>query len=45
MAQRRVVLCCPLGTDAHVAGEREIQAWHREVTGHDHPWLAETMGD
>jgi hypothetical protein len=42
---RRLVLCCPLGTPEHVAAEREIQEWHRELTGSDHPWLAEHLAN
>jgi hypothetical protein len=40
---RRLVLCCPLGTPEHEQAERELQAWHRELTGADHPWLAEHL--
>jgi hypothetical protein len=39
----RLVLCCPLGTPAHERAERDIQRWHRELTGSDHPWLAEHL--
>jgi hypothetical protein len=38
---RRLVLCCPLGSPEHVAAEREVRAWFRDLTGEDHPWLAE----
>ena len=41
--RRRLVLCCPLGTPDHAEAEREIQAWHRELTGADHPWLVEHL--
>jgi SAM-dependent methyltransferase len=37
----RTVLCCPLGTPEHVEAEQEINAWYRELTGDDHPWLVE----
>lgn len=40
---RRSVLCCPLGTPEHRAGEEEIQGWYRSVAGEDHPWLAEHL--
>ena len=43
VTRRRLVLCCPLGTPEHQQAEREIQAWHRELTGADHPWLVEHM--
>jgi hypothetical protein len=43
VARRRLVLCCPLGTSEHERAEREIQAWHRELTGRDHPWLVEHL--
>lgn len=43
VARRRLVLCCPLGTPEHVAAERDVQAWHRELTGAEHPWLAEHL--
>jgi hypothetical protein len=39
----RLVLCCPLGSPQHAAAEREIQDWHREVTGAPHPWLEEHL--
>jgi hypothetical protein len=40
---RRLVLCCPLGTPEHAQAEREIQAWYRELTGEDHPWLVQHL--
>ena len=43
VTRRRLVLCCPLGTPDHAEAEREIQAWHRELTGADHPWLVEHL--
>lgn len=43
VAGKRLVLCCPLGTPEHAAAEAEIQAWHRKLTGTDHPWLAEHL--
>jgi len=43
VAARRVILCCPLGTPAHDAAEREVAAWYRELTGAEHPWLAEHL--
>ena len=41
VSRGRTVLCCPLGTPEHVAAEEEVHAWYRELTGEDHPWLAE----
>jgi hypothetical protein len=41
VARGRLVLCCPLGTPEHVAAEHEVQGWHRELTGAEHPWLTE----
>jgi hypothetical protein len=41
VAARRVVLCCPLGSDAHVAAEREVELWYEELVGEGHPWLVE----
>jgi hypothetical protein len=41
VSKGRTVLCCPLGTPEHVAAEEEVHAWYRELTGEDHPWLAE----
>jgi hypothetical protein len=38
---RRVVLCCPLGTPARTAVEAADNAWYRELTGDDHPWISE----
>ncbi len=43
VAARRVILCCPLGTPEHVAAEREVAAWHREVTGSRHRFLEEHL--
>ena len=43
VTRRRLVLCCPFGTPEHAQAEHEIQAWHRELTGADHPWLVEHL--
>jgi hypothetical protein len=43
VAARRVILCCPLGTAEHVAAEREVADWYRELTGAEHPWLVEHL--
>jgi hypothetical protein len=43
VAARRAILCCPLGTPEHVAAEREVAAWHREVTGGRHRFLEEHL--
>ena len=37
VAARRVVLCCPLGSDQHVAAEREVELWYEELVGEG--WL------
>jgi hypothetical protein len=42
---RRLILCCPYGTPQHVAAEEEISAWYRDLTGTDHPWLAEHLSN
>jgi hypothetical protein len=41
VAGRRLVLCCPFGTPAHAAAEREVDEWYRGLTGEGHPWLDE----
>jgi hypothetical protein len=41
VARDRAVVCCPFGSAEHAAAEQELQAWHRALTGSDHPWLAE----
>jgi hypothetical protein len=43
VTRRRLVLCCPLGTPDHDQAEREMQDWHRGLTGADHPWLTEHL--
>jgi hypothetical protein len=43
VAARRAILCCPLGTAEHVAAEREVATWYREVTGRRHRFLEEHL--
>ena len=40
-AQRRVVLCCPLGSPLRGDVEAADNAFYRELTGEDHPWISE----
>ncbi len=41
VARDRVVLCCPHGSPAHDAAERDVAAWYTEIAGRPHPFLAE----
>src|SRR4051794_6874493 len=41
VARARVVVCCPLGTEAHVRAERELAEWYRSLTGDSHRFLRE----
>jgi hypothetical protein len=43
VAERQVVLCCPLGSPAHEAAERELADWHQSVTGRRHRFLDEHL--
>ena len=43
VAESRVILCCPLGSDAHEAAERELADWHESVTGRRHRFLDEHL--
>jgi hypothetical protein len=43
VAARRAILCCPLGTPEHVAAERELATWYRELTGRPHRFLEEHL--
>ena len=43
VADSRVVICCPLGSDAHEAAERELGDWHESVTGTRHRFLDEHL--
>jgi hypothetical protein len=43
VASGRVVLCCPLGTPAHVEAERELAAWYRSTFGEAHRFLEEHL--
>ena len=43
VATTRVVLCCPLGSDAHATAERELADWHESVTGRRHRFLDEHL--
>ena len=41
VARRRVILCCPVGTEAHVACEAALADWYRAETGRSHRFLQE----
>ena len=43
VAQRRVVLCCPLGSPLRSDVEATDNAFYRELTGDDHPWISEHL--
>ena len=43
VAESRVVLCCPLGSEAHEAAERDLADWHESVTGRRHRFLDEHL--
>jgi SAM-dependent methyltransferase len=43
VAQRRVVLCCPLGSQLRSDVEAADNAFYRELTGDDHPWISEHL--
>jgi hypothetical protein len=43
VASRRVVVCCPLGTDARRRIEDSDNAWYRQLTGSKHPWISEHL--
>jgi hypothetical protein len=43
VARRRVIVCCPVGTDGHVAAERELAHWYAGVTGSRHRFLEEHL--
>ncbi|MGI8421914.1 MAG: class I SAM-dependent methyltransferase [Gaiellaceae bacterium] len=43
VASRRVVLCCPLGTDRHVAAERALGEWIERETGAQRRFGAEHL--
>jgi len=43
VSRRTVVICCPLGTPAHVEAERGLSEWHRSVTGSGHRFLDEHL--
>jgi SAM-dependent methyltransferase len=43
VARRQVLVCCPLGTDAHVAAERELSEWYVSVAGRPHRFLEEHL--
>lgn len=45
VARRQVVLCCPLGTPAHVDAERELARWYRSETGRPHRFLEEHLAN
>ena len=41
VARQRIVLCCPLGGEAHEAAERELADWYERTTGARHRFLDE----
>jgi hypothetical protein len=43
VAERRVVLCCPLGSPLRSEVEAADNAFHRELTGKDHLWISEHL--
>jgi Methyltransferase domain len=43
VARRQVVVCCPLGTTAHMEAERELALWYRSETGRPHRFLEEHL--
>jgi hypothetical protein len=43
VARSQVIVCCPLGTDAHVAAERELSEWYVSVAGRPHRFLEEHL--
>jgi hypothetical protein len=43
VAARRMVLCCPLGTPVRAEIEAADNAWYRELTGNEHPWISEHL--
>ena len=40
---RRVA--CPVGGEGHAASERELAAWYRRLTGHEHRYLDEHVSN
>jgi hypothetical protein len=40
---RRTVLCCPLGSPLRSQVEAADNAFYRELTGSDHPWISEHL--
>jgi hypothetical protein len=43
VADRRAVLCCPLGSPLRGHVEAADNAYYRELTGVDHPWISEHL--
>jgi SAM-dependent methyltransferase len=43
VARHRVVLCCPLGTDEHIAAERDLADWYASLSGERHRFLEEHL--
>ncbi len=41
VAQRAVVISAPWKSEATDQAEEAVVRWHRQITGQDHPWLAE----
>lgn len=44
VARTQVVLCCPLGSDAHSRAEQELADWYAELSSRRHPYLDEHVG-
>lgn len=45
VAARRVVLCCPFGSAAHMTAERKLAEWYTARFGHGHPFLEEHLAN
>jgi hypothetical protein len=43
VADRRVVMCCPLGSPLRSEVEAADNAFYRDLTGGDHPWISEHL--
>jgi SAM-dependent methyltransferase len=45
VARVRAVLCCPLGTPAHAAAERDLADWYATLAGAREPFLEEHLAN
>jgi hypothetical protein len=43
VSRGRVVVACPVGGKGHAASERDLAAWYRRATGHEHRYLDEHL--